>query len=132
MRIGHAARSTRTSRRAYGTEGEAVALMAASDPELALPLVAGLPYVRAEAVHAVRHEMARTLDDVLSRRTRARLLGRDDTSRAADDVAALIAPELGWTEAERQRQVAAFRDAVTRERTSAALPETALDAIIGA
>ena len=64
----------------YGTEGEAVALLAASDPELARPLVAGLPYVRAEAVHAVRHEMARTLDDVLSRRTRARLLGRDDAA----------------------------------------------------
>ncbi len=116
----------------YGTEGEAVALLAASDPDLARPLVAGLPYVRAEAVHAVRHEMARTLDDVLSRRTRARLLGRDDASRAADDVAAVMAPELGWTDAERQSQVAAFRDAVTRERTSAALPETALDAIIGA
>ena len=80
----------------------------------------------------MRHEMARTLDDVLSRRTRARLLGRDDASRVADDVAAVIAPELGWTEAERQSQVAAFRDAVARERTSAALPETALDAIIGA
>ena len=37
----------------------------------------GLPYLRAEAVYAVRHEMARTVDDVLSRRTRARLLGRD-------------------------------------------------------
>ena len=40
------------------------------------PLVPGLPYLRAEAIHAVRAEMATTLDDVLSRRTRARLLDR--------------------------------------------------------
>ncbi|HTN80444.1 MAG TPA: glycerol-3-phosphate dehydrogenase/oxidase [Acidimicrobiales bacterium] len=116
----------------YGTEADGVALLAARDPDLARPLVPGLPYVRAEAVHAVRHEMARTLDDVLSRRTRARLLARDDAGRAAEDVAALIAPELGWSEAEHQRQVAEFRESLAHERTSAALPETALDATIGA
>ena len=45
-----------------------------ADPALGEPLVPGLPYLKAEAVYAARHEMARTLDDVLSRRTRARLL----------------------------------------------------------
>ena len=59
------------------------------------PLVAGLPYLRAEAVYAARHEMARSVDDVLSRRTRARLLARDASAAAADDVAALIAPAAG-------------------------------------
>ncbi len=116
----------------FGTEAEVVALLAASDPDLARPLVPGLPYVRAEAIHAVRHEMARTLDDILSRRTRARLLARDDAARVADDVAALIGPELGWSDDERQRQVTAFRDSVAAERNAAALPETALDATIGA
>ncbi len=116
----------------YGTEADTVALLAASDPDLARPLVPGLPYVRAEALHAARHEMARTLDDILSRRTRARLLGRDDAARVADEVAALVAPELGWSDADCEREVAAFRDAVALERTSAALPETALDATIGA
>jgi glycerol-3-phosphate dehydrogenase len=38
--------------------------------------VAGQPYLRAEAVYAVRHEMATTLDDVLVRRTRAHLFDR--------------------------------------------------------
>jgi glycerol-3-phosphate dehydrogenase len=116
----------------YGTEADAVAQLALADGDFAQPLVPGLPYIRAEAVHAVRHEMAYTLDDVLSRRTRARLLGRDDAARAAEDVAALIAPHLGWSEAQRRQQVAAFRDALAVERTSAALPETALDATIGA
>jgi glycerol-3-phosphate dehydrogenase len=116
----------------YGTEAGEVARLTTADGELAKALVPGLPYVRAEALHAVRYEMARTLDDVLSRRTRARLLARDDAGRAADDVAALIAPELGWSEEQRRQQVADFRDALTAERTSAALPETALDATIGA
>ena len=71
----------------------------ATRPSLATPLVAGLPYRRSEAIYAVRDEMATTLDDVLSRRTRARLLGRDATAAAAEAVAQLIAPELGWDEA---------------------------------
>ena len=57
---------------------------------------------RAEARYAVRHEMARTLDDVLSRRTRARLLARDASAAAADDVADLLAVDLGWSRATRR------------------------------
>ena len=54
----------------------------------------------AEAVYAVRHEMATTLDDVLARRTRAHLLDRARHARRGADVAALIAGELGWDDAE--------------------------------
>jgi glycerol-3-phosphate dehydrogenase len=73
--------------------------------------------------------MARTVDDVLSRRTRARLLGRDGSAAAADDVAALMAPELGWTPEDCARQVAHFRALVDEERAAGGLPETALDAL---
>jgi glycerol-3-phosphate dehydrogenase len=116
----------------YGTEAAMVEALVDDDPQLGEPLVPGLPYLRAEAVHAVRHEMARTLDDVLSRRTRARLLARDDSAAVADDVAALLAPELGWDDAERARQVKEYRAAVAAERDAAHLPETALDAALGA
>jgi glycerol-3-phosphate dehydrogenase len=112
----------------YGTEAGMVEALVDDDPQLGDPLVPGLPYLRAEAVHAVRHEMARTLDDVLARRTRARLLARDDSAAAADDVAALVAPELGWDDAERARQVKEYRAAVAAERDAAHLPETALEA----
>jgi glycerol-3-phosphate dehydrogenase len=78
------------------------------DPSLLEPLVPGFTYLRAEALYAASHEMARTLDDVLTRRTRARLLDRDASLAAAPDVARLIAPVLGWDEAEIQRQMAAF------------------------
>jgi glycerol-3-phosphate dehydrogenase len=74
--------------------------------------------------------MARTVDDVLSRRTRARLLARDASADAAGAVAALMAAELGWTDAERDRQTAAYRALIDVERTTGGLPETALDALI--
>jgi glycerol-3-phosphate dehydrogenase len=116
----------------YGTEAGMVEALLEDDGELGDPLVPGLPYLRAEAVHAVRHEMARTLDDVLTRRTRARLLARDDSAAAAEDVAALIAGDLGWDDAERARQVKEYRSAVAAERDAAHLPETALDMSLGA
>lgn len=118
--------------RRYGTEATAVMAIAEADPALRDPLVPGLPYLKAEAVFATRREMARTLDDVLSRRTRARLLARDDSAAAAADIASLLAVELGWTDAERDRQVAEYRASIEHERTAAELPETALDAATGA
>jgi glycerol-3-phosphate dehydrogenase len=116
----------------YGGEARAVHALIEADPSLAEPLVATLPYQRAEAVHAVRHEMATTLDDVLSRRTRARLLARDASSDAAESVAALIGPELGWSDDERAAQVTSYRASVAHERDSSGLPETILDAATGA
>ncbi|HZP30215.1 MAG TPA: glycerol-3-phosphate dehydrogenase/oxidase, partial [Acidimicrobiia bacterium] len=109
----------------YGTEAAAVLGLVASDPGLGDPLVPGLPYVRAEAVHAARHEMARTLDDVLARRTRARLLARDASAAAAPAVARLVATELGWDDAEIERQVASYRALVDAEREAALEPAPA-------
>lgn len=118
--------------RRYGSEAAEILALTSADPSLAAPLVPGLPYRRAEAVYAVRNEMACTLDDVLSRRTRARLLARDATGRAAEDVARLIGAELGWNTARIAAEVEGFRAALAEERTSAGLPETALDQSIGA
>ncbi|MBM3672996.1 MAG: glycerol-3-phosphate dehydrogenase/oxidase [Actinobacteria bacterium] len=116
----------------FGTEAAAIHDLVQGDAELGEALVPGLPYLRAEAIHAVRHEMAHTLDDVLSRRTRARLLARDGSAAVAEAVAELIAPELGWDGDEIARQVDAYRASVKHERDSAGLPETALDASLGA
>ena len=60
--------------------------------------------------------MARTLDDVLVARTRARLLARDASAAAADDVADLLAADLGWSREERDAQVAGYRAAIATER----------------
>jgi glycerol-3-phosphate dehydrogenase len=83
--------------------------MVERDPSLGAPLVPGLPYRRVVAVHAARAEMARTLNDVLARRVPGAWLDTAASSAAAPDVARLIAPELGWSAAEVNRQVDAFR-----------------------
>jgi glycerol-3-phosphate dehydrogenase len=110
----------------YGSEAPEVEAIVAADPSLAEPLVEGLPYLRAEALYAVRHEMARTLDDVLSRRTRARLQARDASAASARAVASLIANELGWSETQADQQVKAYLALVDAERDAPALPETGL------
>jgi glycerol-3-phosphate dehydrogenase len=75
--------------------------------------------------------MATTVDDVLSRRTRARLLARDASVAAAPAVARLLARELGWDDSECEQQARAYAAAVTHERDAAGLG-TALDAMLGA
>jgi glycerol-3-phosphate dehydrogenase len=91
----------------------------AFEPELGEPLVAGQPYLRAEAVYAARHEMATTLDDVLLRRTRAHLFDRAATLDAAPAVAALLGRELRWSDAEIEAQLDAYRAICTREEEAA-------------
>jgi glycerol-3-phosphate dehydrogenase len=108
----------------YGGDAAVVQAMIAADPALGEPLVPGLPYRKAEALYAVRYEMAITLDDVLARRTRARLLARDATAAAAADVAALIAPELGWSADRTGDEVARYRAEAAHEREVPGLPET--------
>jgi glycerol-3-phosphate dehydrogenase len=108
----------------YGTEARTVIAMTEADPQLAGPLVPGLPYLRAEAVYAARYEMAWTLEDVLARRTRALFLARDASAAAAASVARLIAPELGWTVARTEQETAAYRESVRHSREAAGLSES--------
>jgi len=102
----------------YGSDATTVLAIAESDPNLAELLVPGLPYLRAEAIFAVRYEMATTVDDILSRRTRARLQTRDASADAAVAVAALIGQELGWDEMEQAKQVADYQARIAEELTA--------------
>ncbi|MET0325783.1 MAG: FAD-dependent oxidoreductase, partial [Ilumatobacteraceae bacterium] len=108
----------------YGSVSRVIDALIADDPSLGEPLVPGLPYLRAEAVHAVRHEMATTLTDVLLRRTRAHLFDRPATLAAAPAVAALMAGELGWDADEIARQLAAYDVLVAAEQADATLTTT--------
>jgi len=79
----------------YGSEAKDVEALVASDASLGEPIHPGLPYSKAAIVWAARHEQARTLEDVLSRRTRALLLDARAAIEAAPAVAELMARELG-------------------------------------
>lgn len=94
--------------RAYGANWQTVADLATRDPRLAEPIVEGQDVVKAEIVFAARHEMARTLADVLARRTHVALLDRDQARSAVPAVAGLMAGELGWDEIETARQIALY------------------------
>ena len=108
----------------YGGEAPVVIDLVRHDPSLGSPIIDGLPYLAAEVVHAVRYEMATTLDDVLSRRTRARLQLRDASADAAGAVADLMGAELGWDTDHRDAEVASYLASVAAERASGALPVT--------
>lgn len=71
-------------------------------------LVPGLPYTTGQVRFAARHEMARTVEDVLSRRTRALLLDAGAALAAAPDVAQILAAELGRDDAWAAGQVREF------------------------
>lgn len=101
----------------YGTEARFVSDIADAEPSLLASLVDGLPYSEAEVVYAVRHEFARSVDDVLSRRTRARLMARDASARAAPRVGELLKAELGLSDATVTSQVRDYVAAVTLEKS---------------
>ena len=105
----------------HGGDARVLAAMINRDPSLGEPVVDGLPYVRAEVLHAAREEMALTLDDVLTLRIPARWLAAEASAAAADEVAALLAPELGWNDDEALRQVASYRAAVATDLAAAGL-----------
>jgi glycerol-3-phosphate dehydrogenase len=83
--------------RAYGLRAGHLLELVRRQPELASPILEGRPHIGAEAIHAVRAEMALHIEDVLFRRTRIGLETRDDIEDAARRAGLLMATELGWT-----------------------------------
>jgi glycerol-3-phosphate dehydrogenase len=84
-------------------------------PKLVGTLDSALPYIKAEIVYAASHEGARSVDDVISRRTRLSFEAVNHGVHLADEIAALIAPVLGWSAKERKESVAQYTELVDRE-----------------
>lgn len=93
----------------YGADAIAIQKLIDADGTLGQPLHPALPCIKAQVVWAVRQEMARTLEDVLARRTRALFLNARAALEMAPAVAHLMAAELGWDDAAREKQLASFR-----------------------
>ncbi|HLY19671.1 MAG TPA: FAD-dependent oxidoreductase [Bryobacteraceae bacterium] len=94
--------------RVYGSDAPLIREIMAAQPALAEPLDPELPYTGAEIVWAVRHEMARTVEDVLARRTRALFLNARAAIRMAPRAAELMADELDQDGRWEARQVESF------------------------
>jgi glycerol-3-phosphate dehydrogenase len=105
--------------RRYGHAAQLVMRLAAAAPDLGRRVSPDLPDIVAEAAYAAGHEQARSLSDVLLRRTRlglldARRLGADaaEGPRLAADA---MARELAWDETRLERELADWRDCVRAE-----------------
>jgi len=84
-------------------------------PKLASKLDPDLPYIKAEIVYAASHEGARSVDDVISRRTRLSFEAANHAMYLAEEVAALIAPVLGWSAKDKKTSIAQYGELVERE-----------------
>jgi glycerol-3-phosphate dehydrogenase len=94
----------------YGTDTAELETLERARPELAERLHPSLPYHASEVVWAARCEMARTVEDVLARRTRALLLDARASVEMAPQVARLMAEELGRDDAWVEDQLAEYTE----------------------
>lgn len=93
--------------RRHGDRVNRIIELIADDPSLAAPVHPELPYLRAEIVVAVVDEGARSLEDVLVRRTHVALETRDPAP-AVDFTLKVLAEVLGWRRKRRAAELEAF------------------------
>jgi len=108
---GHHANAKRFGHLAvYGSDAPAIQQLIRAEARLGEPLHPALPYCGAEVIWAAREEMARSVEDVLARRTRALFLHARAAIAMAPRVAELLAKELGRDTAWQAHQVRAFQE----------------------
>jgi glycerol-3-phosphate dehydrogenase len=102
----------------YGTLTDDLLDLISDKPDLGKPLNGADDYLRAEVVYAASHEGARHLNDVLARRTRISIETWDRGVGVAQEAADLLAPVLGWSKKQRDREIEYYRKRVEAERAS--------------
>lgn len=109
----------------YGSLIDEVMVLAQDRPELLQPITAAPSYLLVEAVYAAAAEGALHLDDILARRTRISIEYAHRGADCAEEVARLVAPVLGWDEAEIEREIDTYRSRVEAEVRSQTQPDDA-------
>lgn len=94
----------------YGADIPKIMAIIGQDPKMGGQLHPRLPYLKAEVVWAVREEMARTVEDVLARRTRALLLDAAASIEMAPEVASLMAKELKYSRRWERNQIKEYTE----------------------
>ncbi|WP_077489941.1 glycerol-3-phosphate dehydrogenase/oxidase [Sinomonas mesophila] len=107
----------------YGSLAREVLDLIAERPELRAPLPGADDYLAAEVVYSTTHEGARHVHDILTRRTRISIEAWDRGVSAVPVVADLMAPLLGWSEVQRDKEVAHYIARVEAERLSQQQPD---------
>jgi glycerol-3-phosphate dehydrogenase len=109
----------------YGSDAVSLQNLMDDHPSLDEALDDRLPIRRVQVVWGARHEMARTVEDVLARRTRSLLLDAQASIDVAPRVAELLAEELGRSEAWKRQQVEAFTETAKNYLMDPSPPVTA-------
>jgi glycerol-3-phosphate dehydrogenase len=104
----------------YGSDAPALQGLMRDRPELKEKVHPDLPARKAQVVWAARHEMARSVEDVLARRTRSLLMDAQASIEAAPETASLMADELGYDSEWEHEQVEAYRSLAEGYLVSAA------------
>ena len=99
----------------YGSLIEEILEIIDADSSMAQRLIPELPYIKAEILHAVTHEGALSVEDVLLRRTRISFEAFDGGVDVASDVAKIIGAQLGWGAKERSASVVSFTELMEKE-----------------
>ncbi len=99
----------------YGSLIEEILEIIDADSSMAQRLIPELPYIKAEILHAVTHEGALSVEDVLLRRTRISFEAFDGGVDVASDVAKIIGAQLGWGAKERSASVDSFTELMEKE-----------------
>lgn len=99
----------------YGSLIDEVLSPAAENKDLLQPIIKSLPYLKAEIIYAATHEGARSVDDVLSRRTRIAFEAKDQGLSIANEVADLIAPFLSWKKSDKNKSVKEYESLISRQ-----------------
>ncbi|MCP2289141.1 glycerol-3-phosphate dehydrogenase/oxidase [Nocardia amikacinitolerans] len=107
----------------YGSLIDEVMALAEGKPELLQPITEAPSYLQVEAVYAAAAEGALHLDDILARRTRISIEYSHRGAHCAEQVARLVAPVLGWDEAEIDREIRTYQARVQAEIRSQTQPD---------
>jgi glycerol-3-phosphate dehydrogenase len=109
----------------YGSLMSEVLALAADHRDLLNPIAAAPGYLRVEVAYAAAAEGALHLEDVLARRTRIAIEYSHRGVDCAREVAEIVAPILGWTAADVDREVETYTARVEAEVLSQTQPDDA-------
>ncbi|PKQ62288.1 FAD-dependent oxidoreductase [Labilibaculum filiforme] len=98
----------------YGSDEEKIVNLAKKEEGLDQFLSEKLKVINAQVVWGARYEMARTVEDILSRRTRCLLLDAKESIAMAPKVASLLAKELGYDKQWEENQVKEYKELASR------------------
>jgi glycerol-3-phosphate dehydrogenase len=100
----------------YGTRAHQLVHMMKDNPGLAVPMQPDLPYLWVEVAFAVEQDLARNIDDVLTRRVPLALVGENQGLDVAEKTADMLSQRLGWSREARSRELERYQRSVADSR----------------